>query len=237
MPPDDQLPDASEDRKPRASQIMERYNGDAMRVAEKLADALGDNYGYREQLRTLKSEVETLKAKVVPDDAVVLTGDDKAHWQVYRELGKPDEVQARLGERDKLNDELTTLKRDELLRDAAQVAGYKFSVLKDRASGLNVELRDVTEDGKTVKRAVVKTESGEQPLSEYAERHWGDYLPALRANAATPAATGTPYPSQASSTAATGAPDLVSQFIERRQKTIEQAPNPLLAPATVQQAP
>lgn len=220
----------SEDRKPRASQIMERYNGDAMRVAEKLADALGDNYGYREQLRSLKAEAEALRAKAPPEGAVLLAAADKEVWQAYRELGQPDDVKARLGERDKLAAEVTAMKRDDLLREAARVAGYKFSVLKDRAAGLDVELRDVTEDGKTAKQAVVKTESGAQPLGEYAERHWGDYLPALLTETPAGNAAGTPYPSQASSATGGGAPDLVSQFIERRQKTVEQAPNPLLAP-------
>ncbi len=184
--------------KPKPSEILEQYSGNATRMAEKLADALGDNFKLREQKRTLADENERLKGNQKPEGATILTGDEATAYEAYRALGKPDEVQQRLQERETLQGQLSTLQRDAVLRDAAQVAGYKFSVLRDRAGDLAIEVRDATEEGKAVKRAFVKTQAGETPLAEYAAREWADYLPALQAgDAGRQAGAGVQFPGQA----------------------------------------
>ena len=75
--------------------------------------------------------------------------------------------------------QLAGIKNEDVLREAAQLAGYKFSVLKDRAAGLAVEIRDVRDGGAVVKRPFVKDGERWRPIEEYAADHWADYLPAL----------------------------------------------------------
>lgn len=190
-------PPGDGERKPKATEILQRYNGDAVRMAEELAGVLGDNYKLREQRRDLNGEIATLKPKVAPEGATVLVGDEAAAWAAYRELGAPAEVKGRLDQFGNVQGELTGLKRDATLREVAEVAGYKPAVLARLGADLEYVVRDATEDGKPVKRAFVVTDKGERPLVEYAEQQWGDFLPALTATAAAPGQHGViRYPEQ-----------------------------------------
>jgi hypothetical protein len=168
-----------------SADVLQQYGNDAIRMADRVAELERDNYRYREQKRDLTDRVKALEGKQVPEGAVVLTGDDAQSWQAFSALGKPDEVKAKLAERDTLATEVATTRRDGLLRDAAQAAGFKFSVLKDRvalAGDLPIEVREVDENGTKVNRAFVKPQGGgEKSLTDYAAEHWADYLPALTA--------------------------------------------------------
>jgi hypothetical protein len=128
---------------------------------------LTENRDYRERIRQLEGRVPA-------DGAVVLAGDDAQRWQAYQALGQPTDVQTAITE-------LTTLRRDKAVADAADAAGYKAKVLGQlpKAATLTFTIKDETENGQTVKRAYVKDGDTEEPLTIYAEREWQDFLPAL----------------------------------------------------------
>ena len=176
---------------------------------------------YRTRLRDAETKLKGTEGRVAPEGAVILTADEAKAWDAYKALGKPEEVTTKLGERDTLATKVAEAERDGLLRDAAQAAGYKFPVLKDRAGTLAIEIRDVTEGDKTTKRAFVKTEQGERPLTEYAEQHWGDYLPALKATQERQEQGGIAFPAQRTgdppSTSNAGASFVQQKYAPRRQ--------------------
>lgn len=175
------------DAKPRASEILERHGSDAIKLAERLATREGDNYQLREERRQLKEQLAALHGKVPAADAVVLAGDDATAWAAYRQLGKLDELQAALSERETTKGELTTLKRDLELRDVASIANYKIAVLRQLAGDAQFVIKDA--DGK--KSIVVKDGDKETPLADYAKAKWADFLPSLQTAPERPA-IGTP---------------------------------------------
>lgn len=167
--------------------LLGKHNDNANDVAKLLYT---DNYELRDQIRTLKEQLP-------PAGAIVLAGDDVAAWEAYRALGAPDALTTALEEKDQAQGELATLRRASVLREAAEATGYNANVLTnlDREA-LAYELREQTQDGKTVKIAYVKDGEGDAvPLSQYAEQHWTDFLPALRPEESR-RAPGTPFPRQ-----------------------------------------
>lgn len=177
--------------KPSASDTAQRFNGDQIRMAEKINDLEADNYKTREKVRERDTRIKELEAKQVPDGAVVLTGDDAKLYQDFRSLNlKPDEVQQRLKDADEAVAERDQLKRSNTIREVADVTGYKATVLERLGADLTYEVKDVTEskNGKseTVKRAFVKVDGKDTPLSDYAKQAWPDFLPALTSEPVTP---------------------------------------------------
>jgi hypothetical protein len=224
--------------KPNASALLGQYNGDAVRMAEKLAEVLGDNATLRDQRRGLREEVTTLKAKQTPEGARVLTGEEATAYDAYAALGKPADLTKRLSDADAATQRLTGLERDATLRDVAQAAGYKFAVLKQLGGDREYELRDATDaQGKPVKVAHIKDGDTYKPLGDFAQSAWGDFLPALAAQQGQGGGTGQgqqqgqglAFPRQQGG-GGTGPRTLVDDFIAQRNEAASKAPNPL-APA------
>lgn len=140
-------------------------------------DADNEAKNLRERLRA----AETKLAGFEGEGVTVLRGDEAAAYREYATLGKPAEIKTKLAQTDTLAAELGTLKRDATLRQVAEVAGYKPAVLTRLGGDREYAIKDETVDGKAVKRAYIKTEQGEQPLTEYAASEWADFLPALSA--------------------------------------------------------
>lgn len=185
--------------KERASDLVDRYNGDAVKMAEKLADALNDNYTLRRKRDDLQGEVTTLTGNQKPEGAVILLGDEAGAYEAYKGLGKPDEIKTKLEQVDTLASELGGMKREATIRQVAEVAGYKPAVLTRLGGDREYVIKDETADDKPIKRAYVKTEQGDKPLADYAAAEWGDFLPALTAtNAAQQGqqSGGVRYPAQ-----------------------------------------
>lgn len=168
--------------------MIARKDGDAGAVALVLFQ---ENYQLREANRQLK-------AKAPAEGALVLVGDDPAAWDAYRKLGAPSDLQTAIAQRDQAQGDLAKLTKAAVLREVAEAAGYRASVLAGldaQAGGLAYEMREqVGADGAKAKVAYVKPQAGDAvPLAQYAEQQWGDFMPAL---VATPAQTGTAYPPQ-----------------------------------------
>lgn len=172
--------------------LLDKKGGAGGDPTEVITKLLNETHDLRAKNRELRRDLDKVRAE--QKDAVILTGDDKARWEQLSKLeGDPKEIAARLtkgGEAEAKLAELTERERD---REAAEAAGFKPSVLSDlrRTRGLALEMRDVQveENGKKVTRKLphVRPASDEQaqwaPLTEYAEQHLADYLPALRADA------------------------------------------------------
>lgn len=163
--------------------LLDRNKNDGVGLAEKL---FTENYTYREKVRQLEGQVTELTGKVPAAGAVVLSGDDVAAWQAYQTLGKPEEIKQGLDERTKIQGDLATKERELLLRNVADAAGYKPTVLsnldriaKVEGKELSYDIRDVTADGKTEKVVYVKEGDKELSIAEYATTNWSDYLPSL----------------------------------------------------------
>ena len=183
---DEPTPDVTDESRLDAKKVLARHKGDSLKA---LAVLLGDNYKQRDRARRVEEEY---KAKLPPEGAVVLTGDDAKAWEEYKTLGRPDEVKRVVDEGRKIARDRHREKVAGLLDWDAEVLG----TLLDR-DGIDPVVEEAKgKDGKAVPAAVVVTrgDDGKEqkvPLAEYADAHWmakyGDSL--RRRKAAQP---GTP---------------------------------------------
>lgn len=171
--PDEEQKTRSEWERERASDLATR---DALKLAEKAA-------GLEYDLRAVRQERDALKAAQPPEGSVVLSKADADRWTAYSALGKPDELQAALTDRDTARADLSGRDRRDSIRTAAEAAGYKASVLeKLTPDGASYEVRETQVDGKAARFAFLKLADGtEKPLTEWATTEHADFLPALAA--------------------------------------------------------
>jgi hypothetical protein len=164
----------------KASDIINRYgkNEDAaLRMAEVVADLNNKLYKLRSKNRDLTQANSDLTAKLPADGAVVLPKDAAAELEQYRALGaKPADLKAALEAKVAAEGKLSQLTRAEQIRAAAEIAGYKPSVLTMALGDLEVQTK-TDKDNKPI--AVVVKDGAETPLTTYAEQAWQDLLPAL----------------------------------------------------------
>jgi len=161
---------------------LTKMNGDAMALASQLFD---ENFRLREDKRELNKSLKEAQAKIPADDHTILSPAKAQEYEAYKVIGKPQEIQDRLDAHATLETQLAEMKQKDVLREVADLHGYKLSVLLDRdkaAGGLKVEIKD---DAKGVKTAFVKDGDKEAPITEFAQQHWADYLPSLKVETAT----------------------------------------------------
>ncbi|MBA2525665.1 MAG: hypothetical protein H0V18_07780 [Pyrinomonadaceae bacterium] len=159
---------------------LAKKNGDALQLASQLFD---ENFSLRGEKRALKAEAEELKTKIPAADAVVLTPAQASDYDEYKALGKADELKKRLDNHATQEQEISELKQKDVLREVADLHDFKLSVLLDRdkaAGGLEISFKESKGD----KVALVKDGDKDTPLTEYAETHWADYMPSLKAEQA-----------------------------------------------------
>lgn len=184
--------------RPSASDTAQRFNGDQIRMAEKINLLETDNYKQRDEIRDLKRDNQDLKTKVPADGALVLTGDDASQYQALKALNlKPDEITKQLTDAKEAVTQRDALQRRDTIRQVADVSGYKASVLERLlADGDLPVVKDVQEtvQGKptTVKRAFVVKDGKDVALADHAKTEWSDFLPALGATAESAPLYGTP---------------------------------------------
>ena len=165
----------------RASDMLDRYGRDALKLAEKLAEVQSDNYSLREKNRTLRQELKDTAAKAAPDGARVLTADEAKAYDAYLALGTPDALKGAQEAAESDRAALSGLRRETAIRAAAEAHGYKPGLL-GKVPSLN---------GKDV---IVKDGAAfvdDQPLPDYLAAHDADFLDALPV-----APTAQPYPRQ-----------------------------------------
>jgi hypothetical protein len=159
--------DASEGFK----KLLEKHQNDTARVAEKLYD---ENHSYRQTIRELKG-------KVPGEGSLVLNADQAKSWTAYLELGKPEQLAALKGEHSQFATERQAAAREKLHAAAAEAHGYKVGVLSRLIDQdkLEIEIKDVSVNGKTAKVAHVKDGDTLTPLPDYAKANWSDFGDAL----------------------------------------------------------
>lgn len=224
--------DSSDKAEAAFKRLLEKHNNDAAHVAGKLFD---ENYQYREKIRQLERQVAETQGKLPADGTLVLSAEDSKRWQAYQTLGEPDAVKQGLDERTKLQGDLAVKERESLLRSVADVTKWKPTVLSNldriaKAEGKELEfiVREVTVDGKPVKAAFVKEGDKETPAIDYATSAWADFLPALTTVQADPPPAGTRHVTQHHGSSTQGAPDLVTEYLQRQEKARAAEVNPLL---------
>lgn len=131
----------------------------------------------------LERDLVKARAKAAPDGAVVLTADEAKEWEVFRGLGKADDVSKRLKTGEEAATKLAGRERGDTLREVAEIAGFKvgpFSRLADQ-DGLSFEVgAEVEKDGKKSRPVTVKTKDGKSaPLTDYVKTNWADFEPSL----------------------------------------------------------
>ena len=173
-------------KRPRASDLAAQYHNDAMRVSERLAEVLDDNFKLREKNRTLTGRVADLEKGKPAEGALVLDRAQAEAWTAYQALGDPATLKTTLEGAQTARGELATLKRGEAIRAAAEAQGYKAATLAKLPSlaGKDLIVKDVEIDGKKAKQAFVAADGKEHPLAEFVTQHDPEFLPALTADAA-----------------------------------------------------
>lgn len=169
-------PQGGSSAKTRASDVLEQYGRDALRLAEKLADVQSDNYRLREERRTLKQQLVDTSGKVPGEGAKVLTKDEADAYSAYVALGTPETVKSALEGVQTTTAELTGLKRERAIRAAAEAVGYKASVLTTLAGDLDIQTK-AGKDGSPL--VYVVKDGNEIALTDYAAKEWADFLPSL----------------------------------------------------------
>ena len=86
----DAEPQSGSSGKVRASDVLEQFGRDAIRLAEKLADVQSDNYRLRNERRDLKQQLTEAQGKAPAADARLLTADEAKAYDAYAALGTPD---------------------------------------------------------------------------------------------------------------------------------------------------
>jgi hypothetical protein len=193
-----------------ASDVLNRYSGDAIRMAERVSQLENDNFKLREKNRDANAENATLKTKLPGEGAVILTAEQAQAWEAYQKLGKPEDVTRDLDAGRAAITKSADYERRELLDTAAKDLNFKPGLLKTLMEGKTVERREVEvrqQDGTTKKEPqyFLVSEAGgqktEKPLHDYFKEQGDDVLQSLDAgeggtsNVSTHAG-GTPYPAQ-----------------------------------------
>jgi hypothetical protein len=174
-------PQGGSSGKVRASDVLEQFGRDAIRIAEKLADVQSDNHRLREERRNLKQQLTEAQGKAPADGAVILTADESKVYAAYTALGKPDALKQALETKGTAEQELTALKREKALAKAAEAAGFSATVLTTLAGDLDIQVRPV-KDGKPL--VVVVDGAEEIALVDYAKTHWSAFEKSLYVQAA-----------------------------------------------------
>jgi hypothetical protein len=231
--------------------FIAKQGGDYQRAAATLFD---DNHKLREDKRKLTDEVESLKIRIPVDGSFILSAEQAKAWQAYRELGEdPKELKKKLETATTAEGELAKLRKSESLREAAEVEGFKASVLQRLGEDLEIEISDIDVvgvDGKVTQQKQARVKDGDKmiPLKEYANNKWTEFMPALKADTSSQtgqstngnngqgSSNGTPYVKQGQGGGQGGNQDLVSNFITQANASRSSAPNPLAPPAASQSA-
>lgn len=179
---DDGVPSGGDAGDVKASDIINRYgkNEDAaLRLAEKTAELENKLYRLREQKRELTRERDELKGKLPAEGTVVLAQSEAQELEQYRALGKPQDLKTALETKGTAEQELSKYKRTEQIRAAAEAHGYKAGLLGKVPSlaDKQIEIKEVDEEGKKVKRAFV----GDTPLPDFLQANDPDFVEALPA--------------------------------------------------------
>ncbi|WP_407543787.1 hypothetical protein Q0M94_28305 (plasmid) [Deinococcus radiomollis] len=153
-----------------------------------VADLAGKVAALEFDLKAKRTELDTVKAQLPAEGSQVLSKADAERWAKYNALGKPEELETARQAGTEAAQKLSQYERRDSIRTAAEVAGFKPSVLERLApDGGTFEVREAQVDGKPVRTAFLKLPDGnEKPLREWAASEHADFMPSLQAQAQAP---------------------------------------------------
>jgi hypothetical protein len=162
--------------------LLGKHNNDASAAINQL---LSENFKLRDDKRKLKEQLDEAGKSKPAEGSIVLSKTDAEKWKLYQEFGKPEEIKAAIGERDTLKTEVATAKREQSLREVAEVEGWNFGVIKRLAGDLSFEIVEGKDDkGNAKKYANVILKNGDRTetktAAEYADKEWKEFLPSLK---------------------------------------------------------
>lgn len=197
--------------------------------AKKIAELEADNKAQRDEIRALKEQV--------PKEGMVAVPKEKADALArYEALGKPEELEAAVKERETLRAELAQRNRRDAIRQAVQAMGWPEDVvatLEDLRSldGATFEVRTETVDGKQVQVPYVTLAGDGQKPQKLAD--FASSTPALRglkteAQQSSGKTESPRFPVQPKDGGSPTPADRVEEFIKKRNEAAAARPNPLL---------
>lgn len=176
------------------SKLLEKHDGSHENALKELAEQFDKEAASSKRARDARTDAlkerddlkTQLEGKETPEGSVFLSKADSERFKAFSALGEPGEVVQKLEAAKGATERLSQLERQGAVRDAAEVLGYKPSVLDRLAPDLSFTLEDVTLEGKTTK--TVKARRGDVDVN--LETEFADFLPSLRLEgAAQPAAS------------------------------------------------
>ncbi len=169
--------------------LVSRY-GSANAALSVLAD---ENFQYRTRHRDDQNKITEMQPLVVTKEEKNLLGE-------YRGYGTPSELKKLKEEYPQLQQQIKERDEKIVVSKAAQLAGFKETVLADQANSKKISLEIVKEeDGEEIAYAKFEgKDDTRMKLTEFAEKHLSDYILSLtagndaRANGEEPSVTRVP---------------------------------------------
>lgn len=218
---------------------------------ERAIEELGRQaFELREARREADEEIEDLKKKLVPEDAVVLTGDEKKKWEKVKAIDLPGEkIVERVTKADELEKAKAKTDLSAKRKDVAKAAGLNGDVLDPLLDqfGLEVETKEIQvqgADGKLTPKQVAHVRKGGdanaawEKLSDVIARDGSPLKPfaaALNTKAGGASeqrtTTGVPFPDQSGGSSTSEKSSVVDEMLKRNQERASRG-NPLRAATT-----
>lgn len=133
------------------------------------------------EIQDLRAQLTDAKSKIPGEGAVVLTGAKARDWAGYQELGKLDEVKAKITQGEESAKKAATYERNAMLSEVAGLEDFKPGAFTRLAGDLKFEVKSEDIDGKPQKVAYVTHADGKaEKVSDYATREWADFMPSLK---------------------------------------------------------
>lgn len=208
--------------------LITKNNGDSNKAIETL---LSENAQLRSDKRKLKEEKDEVTKKLPQDGTVVLTADEFKLWELYKTLGKPEELEKITKEHTELKEKTESQKKKELIEKAATGAGFKSSVLERLVGDIEIQFQSIPilVDGKAVNQEIpfVKTKDGLKSLKDYASENWSEFTSSLSQDSNNPDQNTVPYHNNGAGGNTPPENDLVAKFIKESSDQRAKGTNPL----------
>lgn len=197
------------------------------KLPKKVSDLEADNKGYRDTIRDLKEKL--------PAEGMVAVPKEQAEALAkYEALGKPDEIEAAVKERETLKADLAMRERRDAIGAAVKALGWPEDVIatiEDMKSldGAKFEVRTETVDGEEVQVPYVTLpgeDASPQKLVEFAAS--APQLKGLKTEAPKAEQSTPSFPPQPKSGDKPKPSDPVAAHIQRMEEAAKARTNPLL---------
>lgn len=182
-------------------------------LVEKRDELLGKVTGHAAEIRTkdariakLEGDLETAKGTSLPTGHVAVRAEDAQLLETYRPLGKPEDLKRMQREHGTLKSESETRTTQDHRRAVARALDWNEEAFLLLPNLPEIEVRDVTENGKTSKQVIAKVKAADGAVTEKPFVQHFEATPELKVfeSSLKKQQGGTPWPRQ--TPGSTGAP-------------------------------